>query len=263
MSTDAMHVAKTGLNAQQTRLQVIANNLANVNTTGFKRDRANFESLLYQVERPGGDQTSEATNLTSALAIGTGVRVVSTDKLYSQGALTDTGNALDVAINGQGFFQVLMPDGRIGYTRDGSFSMNQEGTLTTASGYVVQPEMQIPAGASQISISNDGIVSVIMPGQTQPEEVGQITLANFANPRGLEPIGENFLVETLASGEPVVSAPQAEGAGQLTQGMLEASNVNVVQELVDMIETQRAYEINSKSISAADEMLRYMSNKMG
>lgn len=263
MSTNAMHVAKTGLNAQQTRLQVISNNLANVNTTGFKRDRANFESLLYQVSRPGGDQTSETTNLTSALAIGTGVRVVSTDKLYTQGALSDTGNALDVAVNGSGFFQVLMPDGRIGYTRDGTFSMNQDGTLTTASGYVVQPEVQIPTGAQQINISADGIISVVMPGGTQSEEVGQLTLANFANPRGLEPIGENFVVETLASGTPTVTAPQQEGAGQLVQGMLETSNVNVVQELVDMIETQRAYEINSKSISAADEMLRFMSNKMG
>ena len=253
MSTNAMHVAKTGLNAQQTRLQVISNNLANVNTTGFKRDRANFESLLYQVSRPGGDQTSENTNLTSALAIGTGVRVVSTDKLHTQGALSDTGNALDVAINGQGFFQVLLPDGRIGYTRDGTFSMNQEGTLTTSSGYVIQPEIQIPAGASQINISTDGIVSVIMPGETENQEVGQITLGNFANPRGLEPIGENFFVQTLASGEPVIATPQAEGLGQLTQGMLETSNVNVVQELVDMIETQRAYEINSKSISAAEE----------
>jgi flagellar basal-body rod protein FlgG len=262
MSTNAMHVAKTGLNAQQTRLQVISNNLANVNTTGFKRDRANFETLLYQVSRPGGDQTSDATNLTSALAVGTGVRVVSTDKLFSQGALSDTGNALDVAVNGQGFFQVLLPDGRIGYTRDGGMSMNQEGTLTTTSGYVFQPEITIPQGAAQINIAADGIVSVVMEGETEPQELGQFTLANFANPRGLEPIGENFLVQTLASGEPVVSTPQAEGAGQLVQGMLETSNVNVVQELVDMIETQRAYEINSKSISAADEMLRFMSNKM-
>ncbi len=263
MSTNAMHVAKTGLNAQQTRLQVIANNLANVNTTGFKRDRANFESLLYQIERPGGDQTSETTNLTSSLALGTGVRVVATDKLYTQGALSDTGNALDVAINGNGFFQVLLPDGRIGYTRDGTFSMNQNGVLSTTSGYVVQPEIRIPPEASQINISEDGIIGVILPGETQPQEVGQLTIAKFANPRGLEPVGENFLIETLASGEAQVSAPQEEGAGSLVQGMLETSNVNVVQELVDMIETQRAYEINSKSISAADEMLRYMSNKMG
>ena len=262
MSSNAMHVAKTGLNAQQTKMQVIANNLANVNTTGFKRDRANFETLLYQVSRPGGDPTSESTNLTSALAVGTGVRVVNTDKLYTQGALADTGNALDVGIDGSGFFQVLLPDGRIGYTRDGTFSMNQEGTMTTASGYVLQPEIAIPQGASQISISNDGIVSVIMPGETAPQEVGQLTLANFANPRGLEPIGENFLTETLASGGPIVSTPQADGAGKLVQGALETSNVNVVQELVDMIETQRAYEINSKSISASDEMLRFLSNKI-
>lgn len=262
MSTSAMHVAKTGLNAQQTRLQVIANNLANVNTTGFKRDRANFETLLYQVSRPGGDQTSTDTQLTSALAVGTGVRVVSTDKLYTQGALADTGNALDLAVQGTGFFQVLMPDGRIGYTRDGAFSMNSEGTLTTASGYVVQPEIQIPTGVTQISVSNDGVVKVLMPGETEMDEIGQITLANFANPRGLEPIGENFLVETVASGQPIVTAPIEDGTGSIAQGMLESSNVNVVQELVDLIETQRAYEINSKSISAADEMLRFMSNKL-
>lgn len=262
MSSNAMHVAKTGLNAQQTRMQVIANNLANVNTTGFKRDRANFESLLYQIQRPGGDQTSETTNLTSPLALGTGVAVVSTDKLYSQGALIDTGNALDVAIEGNGFLQVLLPDGRIGFSRDGAMSMNQEGTLTTASGYVIQPEIAIPQGANSISISADGIVSVVMPGDTTSQELGQLTLANFANPRGLEPIGENFLVETIASGPAIVSAPLAEGAGQLRQGTLEGSNVNVVQELVDMIETQRAYEINSKSISASDEMLQYMSNKI-
>lgn len=262
MSTNSMHVAKTGLNAQQTRMQVIANNLANVNTTGFKRDRANFETLLYQVSRPGGEQTSEGTTLTSPLAVGTGVRVVSTDKMHTQGTLAETGNPLDVGINGQGFFQVLLPDGRIGYTRDGTFSMAPDGTLTTTSGYVLQPQITVPQGASSVGISADGIVSVMMPGQTDAQEIGQITLANFSNPRGLQPIGENFLVETPASGEAIVSAPQNNGAGQLAQGTLEGSNVNVVQELVDMIETQRAYEINSKSISASDEMLRFLSNKL-
>lgn len=262
MSSDAMHVAKTGLNAQQTRMQVIANNLANVNTTGFKRDRANFETLLYQNIRPAGAQTSEGTQLTTPLSVGTGVRIVNTEKLYSQGGLVTTDNALDVAIDGQGFLQVLLPDGRMGYTRDGALSRNAEGTLTTASGYIVQPEIQIPDGAQSITISTDGIVSVAMPGQTTPEEVGQLTLANFPNPRGLNPIGENFVVESPASGAPVVGAPYADGAGKLVQGALEQSNVNVVQELVDMIETQRAYEVNSKSISASDEMMRFLSNKL-
>jgi flagellar basal-body rod protein FlgG len=262
MSSDAMHVAKTGLNAQQTRMQVIANNLANVNTTGFKRDRANFETLLYQNIRPAGAQTSDSTELTTPLSVGTGVRIVNTEKLYSQGNLVTTDNALDVAIDGQGFLQVLMPDGRIGYTRDGTLSKNAEGTLTTASGYVIQPEIQIPDNAQSITISADGIVSVQTPDQVEAQEVGQLTLATFANPRGLEPLGENMVVESTASGAPVVGAPYADGMGKIVQGALESSNVNVVQELVDMIETQRAYEVNSKSISSSDEMMRFLSNKL-
>ena len=260
--SNAMHVAKTGLNAQQTRMQVIANNLSNLNTVGFKSDRVNFESLLYQVKRAGGDQTSEGTNLSSSLALGTGVRVVSTQKLYSQGGMINTDNSFDLAIDGQGFFQVLMPDGRVGYTRNGAFSRSAEGTLTTASGYVVQPEIQIPAEALDVNISQDGIVSVRSAGQDTPQEVGQLTLAAFANPRGLLPIGESFLVETTASGAPTVAAPLEQGVGKLTQGALEASNVNVVQELVEMIETQRAYEVSSKAITASDEMMRYISNNL-
>ena len=262
MTTDAMHVAKTGLNAQSLRMQVIANNLANVNTTGFKRDRANFETLLYQVVRPAGAQTADGSALTSALAVGTGVRVVSTEQIHTQGALVTTDNALDVAIDGQGFLQVLMPDGRIGLTRNGALSRNADGVLTTASGYVLQPEIQIPDDAASITISGDGIVSVTLPGEVEPQEVGQITLATFANPRGLEPVGENMVVETVASGPAVVAAPLEDGMGSLVQGALESSNVNVVQELVDMIETQRAYEINSRSISATDEMMRYLTNKL-
>lgn len=262
MSSSAMHVAKTGLNAQQSRIQVISNNLANVNTTGFKRDRANFESLLYQVWRPAGAQTSEATALTSPSAIGTGVRMVNTEKLYTQGTLNATENALDVAIDGDGFFQILMPDGQIGYTRNGTFSRNQDGTLTTSSGYILQPEIAIPEDASSITISGDGIVSVTVAGQVDAQEVGQITLARFGNPRGLEPIGETMVVETTASGAPVIGNPMEDGTGKLVQGYLEASNVNVVQELVDMIEAQRAYEVNSKSISASDEMMRFLSNQL-
>lgn len=262
MSSSAMHVAKTGLNAQQMRMQVIANNLANTNTTGFKRDRVNFESLLYQTQRFGGDQTSEATALSSALALGTGVRAVNTQKLHSQGNLTTTDNALDLAIDGQGFFQVLMPDGRIGYTRNGAFSRSADGTLTSASGYVLQPQIQIPSGVTQINISQDGIVSATVAGASLPQELGQLTLANFANPRGLQPIGESFFVETTASGAPVIGNPFTQGLGKLEQGVLEASNVNVVQQLVDMIEAQRAYEVASKSISASDEMMRFISNNL-
>lgn len=262
MSSSAMHVAKTGLNAQQARIQVISNNLANVNSTGFKRDRANFESLLYQVWKPAGSQTSEATTATAPSALGTGVKMVSTEKMYSQGSLMNTENAFDVAIDGQGFFQVLLPDGRMGYTRNGTLAKNAEGTLTTQSGYVLQPEIAIPDDALSVNISQDGIVTVSRPGSVEAEEIGQITLARFANPRGLDPVGETFVVETGASGAPIVAAPLAEGTGKLVQGYLEASNVNVVQELVDMIEAQRAYEVNSKSISASDEMMRFLANKL-
>lgn len=262
MSTNAMHVAKTGLNAQQTRLQVIANNLANVNTTGFKRDRASFETLLYQTVRPAGSPTSEASQTASPFAVGTGVRVASTEKIFTQGSLVNTDNALDLAVDGSGFFQVLLPDGRMGYTRDGSFSMTAEGTLVTDGGYPLQPEIAIPQGALEITVSGDGIVAAKMPGQVEMQELGQITLATFVNPRGLDPIGENFMVESPASGAATVSTPQTDGAGRLVQGALENSNVNVVQELVDMIETQRAYEVNSKAISASDEMMRFLSNKI-
>jgi flagellar basal-body rod protein FlgG len=262
MTANAMHVAKSGLNAQQTRMQVIANNLANVNTSGFKKDRANFESLLYQVRRYAGDQTSADTRLTSAFAIGTGTRIVNTEKMHSQGSLIMTDNALDVAVEGAGFFQILMPDQRFGYTRNGAFSRNQDGILTTSSGYVLQPEIQIPEGATNINVSASGIVSVTLAGQAAAQEVGQLTLADFPNRRGLQPIGENLLVETDGSGGPIVSNPLEQGFGKLVQGALEASNVNVVQELVDMIETQRAYEVSSKAITSVDEMLRFIANNL-
>jgi len=262
MSTSAMHVAKTGINAQQTRMQVIANNLANVNTAGFKRDRVNFESLLYQVHRNAGDQTSEATNLPSGLSVGTGVRVVNTQKLFTQGPLINTDNSLDLAIEGEGFLQVLLPDGRFGYTRDGALSRDAEGSLVTSSGFVVQPEIQVPDDITSINISSDGVVSVLVAGQTQPQEIGSLQLAKFSNPRGLQPIGENFLVETPASGAVVLGTPLQQGFGKIVQGSLENSNVNVVQQLVEMIETQRAYEVSSKTISSVDEMMRYINNNL-
>ena len=260
--SNAMHVAKTGLNAQNTRMQVIANNLANVNTTGFKKDRANFESLLYQVIKESGAQTSGDTKTNSAFSVGTGVRIINSDKLFSQGNIVSTDNALDISIDGSGFFQVLMPDGRIGFTRNGAFGRNAEGLLTTASGYVIQPEVAIPEGVTSINISADGIVTVQNPGEVEAEEVGQFQIADFANSRGLQPIGQSMLVETPASGPAIVANPFENGFGSLVQGALESSNVNVVQELVDMIETQRAYEVNSKAISGVDDMLRFISQNL-
>jgi flagellar basal-body rod protein FlgG len=262
MGINAMHVAKTGLNAQQVRMQIISNNLANVNTNGFKKDRANFESLLYQVIRSSGAQTSVDTELTSGFSVGTGVNIVNSNKLHSQGSIVSTDNSLDLAIDGGGFFQVLLPDGQIVYTRNGAFSRNDEGVLTTNSGFIIQPEIAIPAEATKINVSADGIISVQVPGQVEAQEVGQLQLADFQNRRGLEPIGENFYVETIASGPPILENPFAAGFGKLVQGSLEASNVNVVQELVDMIETQRAYEVNSKAITSVDEMLRFVSNNL-
>jgi flagellar basal-body rod protein FlgG len=243
-------------------MQVIANNLANVNTIGYKSDRINFESLLYQVTRVAGDPTSEGTALTSPLALGTGVRAVNTEKKFAQGSMITTDNALDLASDGDGFFEVLRPDGTMGYTRNGTFSRASTGVMTTQAGYVVQPEINIPPGASQITISQDGIITAILPGETSLTELGQITVATFANPRGLTPIGENFFTATGASGEPSVGIPYTEGRGKLVQGNLEASNVNVVQQLVEMIETQRAYEVSSKSITASDEMMRFISNNL-
>ena len=262
MGINAMHVAKTGLNAQQVRMQIISNNLANVNTNGFKKDRANFESLLYQVIKSSGAQTSVDTELTSGFSVGTGVSIVNANKLHSQGSIVSTDNSLDLAIDGGGFFQVLLPDGQIVYTRNGAFSRNDEGVMTTNSGFIIQPEIAIPAEATKINVSADGIVSVQVPGQVEAQEVGQLQLADFQNRRGLQPIGENFYVETIASGPPILENPFAAGFGKLVQGSLEASNVNVVQELVDMIETQRAYEVSSKSISAVDEMMRFVSNNL-
>ena len=262
MGINAMHVAKTGLNAQQIRMQIISNNLANVNTNGFKKDRANFESLLYQVIRSSGAQTSVDTELTSGFSVGTGVNIVNSNKLHSQGSIVSTDNSLDLAIDGGGFFQVLLPDGQIVYTRNGAFSRNDEGVLTTNSGFIIQPEIAIPAEATKINISADGIISVQVPGQVEAQEVGQLQLADFQNRRGLEPIGENFYVETIASGPPILENPFAAGFGKLVQGSLEASNVNVVQELVDMIETQRAYEVNSKAITSVDEMLRFVNSNL-
>jgi len=256
MPTTAMHIARTGLEAQDTRMRVIAHNLANVGTTGFKRDRASFETLAYQDERVAGTQSSDETKYAIGLNLGTGVKVQGTSRIETQGALNTTGNALDLAIDGDGYFQVQLPGGQTAYTRAGNFSRSAEGQLVTAQGYVVQPSITIPQDATNITVGNDGTVSVTIAGQTDPTVVGQLTLASFANPAGLQATGDNYLTETAASGTPQVGAAGADGRGKIQQGMLEGSNVNVVEELVDMIECQRAYEVNSKMISAVDEMLK-------
>ena len=258
----ALWVAKTGLDAQQTRMTVTAHNLANVNTTGFKRERAEFEDLLYQQGRQAGAQSSQQTQLPTGLETGTGVRVVATEKLHTQGNLLQTGNALDVAIQGRGFFEILLPDGPSSYTRDGSFQVNAQGELVTASGYAVQPGITIPDGAQSITIGSDGVVSVQQVGDASPVQVGSLGVVDFINPAGLQSRGENLFLETAASGAPQAGTPGLSGLGSLVQGSVESSNVNVVEELVNMIETQRAYEMNSKAISTTDEMLQYLNNNI-
>ena len=260
--TQALWIAKTGLDAQQTRMAVISNNLANTSTTGFKRDRASFEDLLYQTVRQPGGASSEQTQLPTGLSTGTGVRVAATAKQFAQGNLAQTGNALDVAINGRGFFEVLMPDGSTAYTRDGSFQLNAQGELVTSSGYPVQPGLQFPEGTQSVTVGSDGTVSVQIAGQAESVQVGQLTLADFVNPAGLQAKGENLFVETGASGPAQSGAPGQGGVGLLVQGALEGSNVNVVEELVSMIETQRAYETNAKAISTTDQMLAYLNNNL-
>lgn len=255
----SLWISKTGLDAQQTQMDVIANNLANVSTNGFKRSRAVFEDLLYQTLRQPGAQSSQQTQLPSGLQIGTGVRPVATERIFTQGNLQQTGNSKDVAIQGQGFFQVLMPDGTIAYTRDGSFQSDAQGQLVTSSGFQVQPNITIPVNALSITIGRDGTVSVTEPGTANPVQVGTLQVATFINPVGLQAMGENLYVETAASGSPNINTPGIDGAGLLNQGYVETSNVNVVEELVNMIQTQRAYEINSKAIQTSDQMLQRLS----
>jgi len=255
-------VAKTGLDAQQTRLSIISNNLANVSTNGFKKDSAVFEDLMYQNLRQSGGQTSQDTQLPSGLSVGTGVRLVSTEKMHSQGNIVTTGNALDMAVNGRGFFQILRPDGSLGYTRDGSFQVNSQGQVVTSNGYLLQPAVTIPQGAQSISVSGDGTVEVTLAAATAPTQVGNIQLVDFINPAGLQATGENLFSETASSGNPQAGTPGLNGLGNVMSGSLETSNVNVVEELVNMIETQRAYEMNSKVISTTDGMLQYVSNNL-
>ncbi|MDP2878335.1 MAG: flagellar basal-body rod protein FlgG [Sulfuricella sp.] len=252
----SLWIAKTGLDAQQTNIDVISNNLANVSTNGFKRARPVFEDLLYQTLRQPGAQSSQQTQLPTGLQLGTGVRPVAVEKIHTQGSLQQTGNSLDLAINGKGFFQILMPDGTTAYTRDGSFQVDSQGQMVTSSGYALQPAITIPSNATSVTIGKDGTVSVTQSGTTTPTQVGTLQLAGFINPAGLQSLGENLFQETAASGAPSANTPGTNGLGFLNQSYVETSNVNVVEEMVNMIQAQRAYEINSKAVTVSDQMLQ-------
>ncbi|XBC41583.1 MAG: flagellar basal-body rod protein FlgG [Buchnera aphidicola (Kaburagia rhusicola rhusicola)] len=255
----SLWIAKTGLDAQQINMNVISNNLANVSTNGFKRSRAIFEDLIYHTIRQPGSKSSGDTTLPSGLQMGTGVRPVSTERVHNQGNLSKTDSSKDIAINGNGFFQVQLPDGDFAYTRDGSFQVDQSGQLVTNSGFPVQPVINFPSNSVNMQVGRDGTVTVTLQGQSQPMPIGQLHLINFINSSGLSNLGENLYQETEASGDPIVTIPGLNGTGLLYQGYVETSNVNIAEELVNMIQTQRAYEINSKVITAADQMLQKLS----
>ncbi len=252
----SLWISKTGLEAQQLHMDVISNNMANVGTTGFKKSRAIFQDLLYQIERQPGAQNTQQYQLPSGMQIGTGVNPVATERMHLQGNLEKTGNPLDVAINGKGFFQILMPDGSTGYTRDGSFQLDNQGQLVTATGFPVQPAITIPADAQTVTIGRDGTVSVTQPGNAAAQQIGALQLANFINPAGLQSMGENLYLETASSGAPQANVPGTNGLGVINQSFVETSNVNVVEELVNMIQTQRSYELNSKAVQTSDQMLQ-------
>lgn len=252
----SLWISKTGMEAQQTQLDTISNNLANVSTNGYKRAHAVFEDLMYQNLRQVGANSTEQTTLPTGLQVGLGTRAVATSRTFTQGNLQQSSNPLDLAVQGAGFFELQMPDGTVGYTRDGAFQVNAQGQLVTNNGYPVQPGITIPANAQSVTVGTDGTVSASIPGQALPQTLGQLQLANFVNPAGLEPKGQNIFGETAASGTPNAAAPGTNGLGTLRQGFVETSNVNVVEELVAMIQTQRAYELNSKAIQTSDQMLQ-------
>ncbi len=257
----SLWVAKTGLDAQQTQLDVISNNLANLGTNGYKRTRAVFEDLLYQTLRQPGAQSSQQTMVPSGLQVGTGVRPIATEKNFIQGNLNQTSNPLDIAVNGQGFFQIQMPDGTLAYTRDGAFQKDSTGQIVTSSGYPLSPAMTIPQDATSVTIARDGVVTVVQgSAMNTPTQIGNIQIASFINVGGLQSVGENLFVETASSGTPTPNTPGTNGTGVLYQGYVETSNVNMAEELVTMIQTQRAYEMNSKVISTSDQMLAKLSN---
>ncbi len=258
----ALYVSKTGLAAQDKQLTTIANNLANASTVGFKRDRVVFEDLLYQIHRQPGAQTTEETELPSGLQLGTGVRVAGTQKQFSYGSLQVTDQPLDLAIDGRGFFQISQADGTIAYTRSGQFHLSADGEIVTANGLLLEPNITLPPDADRLTIGTDGIVSAFVPGQPAPQIIGNIQTVDFVNPAGLQAAGGNLFLETASSGDPVTGVPGINGLGQIKQGMLENSNVDIVEEMVNMITTQRAYEMNSKIVSTADQMLQFVTQNL-
>jgi flagellar basal-body rod protein FlgG len=258
----ALWAAKTGLDAQNTRMAIISNNLANTNTTGFKAGRAAFQDLMYQNIRQVGAQSTQNTQYSTGLTLGTGVRIAATEKDYTQGSVLQTNGSLDMAVNGRGFLQITLPDGTIAYTRDGSFSLDSQGNVVTASGYPLQPAITVPAGSQSVTIGSDGVVTIVPPGHGKATQVGQVQLADFINVEGLQPVGNNLLLESAASGAPQVGTAGTNGLGTIAQGTLETSNVNSVTELVSMIECQRSYEMNSKAISSTDQMLQFLTTNV-
>ena len=258
----ALQISRSGLDAQQTRLAVVSNNLANVSTTAFKKGRPVFEDLLYQTVSQPGANSSQNTELPSGLMLGLGVRTVATGKIFTQGTLSQTDNSLDMGIQGRGFFQILMPDGSTAYTRDGTFSMNSQGQMVTSSGYTLDPAITIPAEMQSLTIGSDGTVTALTAGSTTPTQIGSVLLSDFINPQGLQPVGQNLYTETVSSGSPTQGTPGLNGLGTLVQGSVETSNVNAVEELVNMIETQRSYEMNSKAIKTEDEMLQFITQTL-
>ena len=258
----ALHIARSGLDAQQTRLSVDSNNLANVSTTAFKKGRPAFEDLLYQTVNQPGANSSQSTELPSGLMLGLGVRTVATGKIFTQGTLQQTDNNLDMAIQGRGFFSVLMPDGSTSFTRDGTLSLNSQGQMVTSSGYTLDPSITIPAGTQSVTIGSDGTVSALAAGAAAPTQIGSVLISDFINPQGLQPIGENLYKETVSSGSPTQGTPGLNGLGTLVQGSIEGSNVNPVEELVNLIETQRSYEMNSKAIKTVDEMMQFVTQTL-
>ncbi|MDE1463508.1 flagellar basal-body rod protein FlgG [Spartinivicinus poritis] len=258
----SLWISKTGMHAQDKQLSVVANNLANVATVGFKRDRAEFEDLFYQIQRQPGAQSTQDNQIPSGLQIGTGVRVVSTQKVFSTTGFQTTEQPLDVAINGRGFFQILLPDGTIAYSRNGQFHLNSDGDVVNGNGLPLEPGITVPRDATNFTVGEDGTVTIQTPGNVQPQQLGQITLVDFVNPGGLQAMGSNLFLATGASGDPVEGTPGQDGLGFLKQYTLESSNVSVVEEMVNMITTQRAYEMNSKVIATADQMLQFVNQNV-
>lgn len=258
----SLWISKTGLTAQDNALASISNNLANVSTTGYKRERAVFQDLLYQVDKQPGAQSSQSTELPSGLQQGTGVKTVATQKLHTAGNLSVTDQPLDVGINGRGYLQVLLPDGETGYTRDGQLQLSSTGVIVNSQGYELQPSITVPSNTLNITIGSDGVVSATVAGSATPTQIGNIQLADFINPTGLQAIGGNMYKETAASGAPTAGTPGLTGLGSIEQGVLESSNVNIVEELVNMITTQRAYEMNTKVISTSDQMLQFVTQSL-